>query len=292
MFLQQLINGLALGSTYALVALGYSLVFGVLKIINFANGSLYMLGAYLTLTVSLAMNGHVVLAFLISVICTGIAGFLVDFISLRKLRKNNAPRLSGLIATLGMATIIENVIQIWFGTETKRFPALMNLGKIHVGKAIISSAQILMFVVCIVVMLVFSFIVYKTKVGKSMRAVSQNMVTARLMGINVRLIISATFFAGGFMAAVAGTLVGAYYHCVDTTMAASVGLKTFSAAVLGGVGNLPGACIGGFIIGVAETMGATYISSTFRDGIPFIILIAVLLFKPTGIFGKKTVEKM
>ena len=189
-------------------------------------------------------------------------------------------------------TIIENVIQIWFGTETKSFPALLDLGKIRIGGAIISSAQILMFVVCIVIMIIFSLLVYKTKIGKSMRAVSQNMVTAQLMGINVKLIISATFFAGGFMAAVAGTLVGAYYHSVDTTMAFSVGLKTFAAAVLGGVGNLPGAVIGGIIIGVAETMGATYISSTFRDGIPFIILIIVLLFKPTGLLGKKTVEKM
>ena len=292
MFLQQLLNGIALGSTYALVAIGYSLVFGVLRIINFANGALYMLGAYLVFVLFSAMHGHLWLAILMSLLATSCLGFCVDFVGLRKLRRDNAPRMSGLISTMGIATVIENAIQIWIGTETHQFPNFLNFGKFRIGSAIITSTQILVFLISVVLMILFSLLVYRTKIGKSMRAVSQNMVTAQLMGINVKLIISTTFMVSGLLAAVAGTLVGSYYQAIDTLMSSSVGMKTFAAAVLGGVGSLPGAMVGGLLVGVAESIGASYISSGYRDAIAFAILIIVILVKPSGIFGKKIVEKM
>ena len=216
MFLQQLINGTAIGSTYALVAIGYSLIFGVLRIINFANGSLYMMGAYITLLVYLAMRGFLGIAFLISLLVSGVVGFSIDFIGLRKLRRDNAPRMSNVISTLGMAIIIDNIIQIWFGTASRPFPSFLNFGKFYLGNVVISWTQVIIFAISITIMAVFSLVVYRTKIGKSMRAVSQNIITARLMGINVKLVISATFVVSGVMAAVSGTLVGAYYQIVDT----------------------------------------------------------------------------
>ena len=292
MFLQQIINGIAIGSTYALVAIGYSLVFGVLKIINFANGSLYMAGAYITLLMYSAMQKNIFVSIVVSLVAIGIMAYCVDLIGLRKLRKDNAPKMSGLITTLGIATVIDNVIQIFIGTETKAFPNFLNFGKIKVGTIVINFTQILIFLICIVIMAIFSLVVYKTKFGKSMQAVSQNMIAAKLMGIDTKFIISITFIMSGVLAALAGSLVGTYYGAIDTTLGASVGMKTFSAAVLGGVGSLPGAMIGGLIVGLAEALGASYISSGYRDAIAFVILILVLLIKPTGILGKTTVEKM
>lgn len=292
MFLQQLVNGITIGSTYALVAIGYSLVFGVLRLINFSNGSVYMLGGYISLMLYLAMGGHFSIAFILSIIITGFVGFLVDYVGLRPLRKKNAPRMAGLISTLGIATIIDNAIQIWFGTETKSFPNFMDFGKINIGNTIISWTQIIILIVSLLLMACFSLIVYKTKIGKSMRAVAQNDIAARLMGINVKAIISMTFVVSSVLACIAGTMIGAYYQTIDSMMGFSVGMKTFSAAVLGGVGSLPGAMIGGLLVGIAETIGASYISSGYRDAIAFIILILVLLIKPSGILGKQTIEKM
>lgn len=292
MFLQQLVNGISIGSTYALVAIGYSLVFGVLQLINFSNGSLYMLGAYLTLTLYFAMKGNYIVAVLISLAATGAAGFMVDFVGLRKLRANNAPRMSGLISTLGIGTVIDNVIQIWFGTETKSFPNLFDYGKFTIGNTIISWTQIIILASSFFLMIVFWLIVYKTKVGKSMRAVAQNVNAAKLMGVDVKLVISATFIVSAILACVSGTLVGSYYQTIDTTMGFSVGMKTFAAAVLGGVGSLPGAMAGGLIVGIVETIGASYVSSGYRDAIAFLILILVLLIKPSGLFGKQKIDKM
>lgn len=292
MFFQQLVNGITIGSTYALVAIGYSLVFGVLQLINFANGSLYMLGGYLTLIMYLTLHGNIGAALLISLAVTGCAGFLADFVGLRKLRADNAPRMAGLISTLGISTVIDNAIQIWFGTETKAFPNFLDFGKFTIGKTVISWTQIIILTVSLLLMIVFSLIVYKTKIGKSMRAVAQNVNAARLMGIDVKQVISATFIVSAILACISGSLVGAYYQTIDTMMGFSVGMKTFAAAVLGGVGSLPGAMLGGLIVGIVETIGASYISSGYRDAIAFLILILVLLIKPSGILGKQKIEKM
>lgn len=292
MLLQQLVNGLTIGCVYSLVAIGYSLVFGVLRLINFSSGSVYMLGAYLMLILYSTMNGNYVTALLISILLTGLCGFMVDFIGLRPLRARNAPRMAGLISTLGIGTVIDNAIQIWVGTDTKPFPNFINFGKFSIANAVISYTQIIIFVICTLLMIVLSFFVYKTKIGKSMRSVAQNMVCAKLMGVNVRLVISCTFFVSAVLACVSGALVGAYYQNIDTMMGFSVGMKTFAAAVLGGVGSLPGAMIGGLIVGMAETIGASYISSGYRDAIAFGILIIVLLVKPSGLLGKKSINKM
>lgn len=292
MLLQQLVNGLTIGSIYALVAIGYSLVFGVLRLINFSNGSLYMLGAYLMYLFFSILSGQIFLAILMAIILTGFSGYLVDLVALRPLRARNAPKMAGLISTLGIGTMIDNSIQIWIGTETRPFPNFMNFGKFYIGNAVISYTQIIIFAVCLLLMIVLSLIIYKTKVGKSMRAVSQNAVCSKLMGINVRLIISLTFTVQAILACVSGILVGAYYQNIDTTMGFSVGMKTFAAAVLGGVGSLPGAMLGGIIVGLAETIGASYIHSGYRDAIAFAILIIVLLVKPSGILGKASSTKM
>lgn len=218
MFLQQVINGIAIGSTYALVAIGYSLVFGVLKIINFANGSLYMAGAYITLLVYGALKRNIIISIVASLLLVGIMAYSVDVIGLRKLRKDNAPKMSGLITTLGIATVIDNVIQIFIGTETKAFPNFLNFGKLKVGSLVINSTQVLIFAICVVIMLAFSLLVYKTKFGKAMQAVSQNIVAAKLMGIDTKFVISATFIMSGVLASLAGSLVGTYYGAIDTTL--------------------------------------------------------------------------
>lgn len=292
MLLQQIVNGLTIGSVYALVAIGYSLVFGVLRLINFSNGSLYMLGAYLMLIFYRLFGGAVLPSIIIAIVLAGLSGFLVDFIALRPLRARNAPRMAGLISTLGIGTVIDNSIQIWVGTETRPFPNFMNFGKLNIGNAVISYSQIIIFLISLLLMGILSLVVYKTKVGKSMRAVSQNAMCSKLMGINVKLVISGTFMLSAILACCSGILVGAYYQNIDTTMGFSVGMKTFAAAVLGGVGSLPGAMLGGIIVGVAETIGASYINSGYRDAISFAILIIVLLVKPSGIFGRASANKM
>ncbi|MCD2493225.1 branched-chain amino acid ABC transporter permease [Lacrimispora sp. NSJ-141] len=292
MFLQQIVNGLTIGSTYALVAIGYSLVFGVLRLINFANGAEYMLGAYFIYVLMMRFGASAPLAVPLAVITLGAVGYVVDFVGLRRLRKKNAPRMSALISTLGVGTFIENAIQIWVGTETKAFPNFLNFGKITIGKTIISGTQIFIFITCILLMLAVSFVVYKTKIGKSMLAVSQDQMCAKLMGIDVSLVITLTFVAAAMLACISGVLVGSYYQNIDTNMSFIVGMKTFAAAVLGGVGSLPGAVLGGLIVGLAESIGASYISAGYRDAIAFAILIIVLLVKPSGIFGKNNVDKM
>ncbi len=292
MLFQQIINGLTIGAIYAVVAMGYSLVFGVLRLINFANGAEYMLGAYLVYVFMVKFGAMAPLALPLAIAILGIIGYLVDFIGLRHLRAKNAPRMAGLISTLGIGTFIENAIQIWIGTETKPFPNFFNFGKIIIGNTVISWSQIIIFIICAVLMITLSLFVYCTKMGKSMLAVSQDQMCAKLMGINVKLVISATFVVAAMLACVAGVLVGTYYQNIDTNMSFIAGMKTFAAAVLGGVGSLPGAVVGGLIVGLAEAIGASYISSGYRDAIAFAILIVVLLVKPSGIFGKNTVDKM
>ena len=292
MLFQQIVNGLTIGAIYALVAIGYSLVFGVLKLINFANGAEYMLGAYLVFIFISKFGATAPLAIPLAIGLLGIVGYLVDFVGLRHLRAKNAPRMAGLISTLGIGTFIENAIQIWVGTETKPFPNFFNFGRIVIGNTVISWAQIIIFVSCVVLMAVVSIFVYNTKIGKSMLAVSQDQTCAKLMGVNVKLVISATFVVAAMLACVAGFMVGTYYQNIDTNMSFIAGMKTFAAAVLGGVGSLPGAMLGGLIVGLAEAIGASYISSGYRDAIAFAILIIVLLVKPNGIFGKNAVDKM
>lgn len=292
MFLQQLINGLTLGSTYALVAIGYSLIFSVLELINFANGAMYMLGGYVTLMVYLALKGHFLISFFISILVVGFVGFSIDRFSLQPLRKKKSPRMAALISTIGIGTIIENSIMLFFGSETKSFPNKFDFGKFEIGNAIVSWTQVIILITSIFLMVVVCLVVYKTKIGKAMRATAQNVDASRLMGIDVEKVISITFIISAFLATIAGTLVSMYYQNVDINMGFQVGMKTFAAAVLGGVGVLHGAMFGGITIGILESLGASYISSGYRDAIAFAIMILVLLFKPSGLFGKNQTTKL
>ena len=292
MFLQQVINGIMLGSTYSLVAIGYSLVFGVIKIVNISNGSFYMLGSFIALVFFLAFSGHFLLAIILAIIINGILGLCMDKFALRRLRTTNAPPMASIISTMGVSIILENVVLVFISNKTEPFPNVINFGNLHIGKAVIGSTQIIIFLTALVLMVAVSLIVNITKMGRAMRSISQNVTAAYLMGVNVNQVISTTFIMSAALAAVSGILVGMYYQAIDVNMSLSVGMKTFAAAVLGGVGVLPGAMIGGLIIGVAESIGASYISSGYRDAIAFAIMIIVLIVRPTGILEKKDLEKI
>ncbi|WP_066496381.1 branched-chain amino acid ABC transporter permease [Abyssisolibacter fermentans] len=292
MIVQQLINGLTIGSTYALVAIGYTMVFGILELVNFSHGSVYMTGAFLTLIFLTSFGANFFLAFVISIILTGLLGVMVDRCALKPLRKKNAPKVSSLISTIGVSIFLQNLVMMICGSETKNFPLIIDLGSFNIGEASISYLQIIIFSICILLLIALQILVNKTKVGKAMRATAQNMEAARLMGINVNTIITLTFFIGAALASVAGTMVGMYYQTVDYAMGFMVGLKAFAAAVLGGIGVLPGAMLGGLTIGIIETITAGYFNAGYRDAVAFAILIIVLIFKPSGLLGKQAPKKV
>ena len=292
MFLQQLINGLTLGSIYALIAIGYSLVFGVLQIVNFANGSIYMLGGFLTLVLYNKFRINFLLCFALALIINGFVGFCLDRFALRHLRQKKATKLVGLITTMGFATVIENFVMLFFSNATVPYPNKIDFGSFSIGSAVVSSTQVIIFLVVLVLLLLMSWVVYGTKVGKAMRAVSQNADAAKLMGIDVNGVIAMTFILSAVLAGISGTMVGMYYQMIDFTSGFSIGMKTMAAAVLGGVGSLPGAVTGGLIIGGVESLGASYISSAYRNAFAFAVLIIVILFLPNGLFGKEKVTKV
>lgn len=291
MFLQQLINGLTVGATYALVAVGFALVYGVLRLINFSHGAFYLLGPYLILTFN-SLGGNFLISIAISVVLTGAMGALMDKTILQPIRNKSDDGVSSLIATLGFGTFLINLIIVLYGSETKSFPNVLNLGSFKLGNAVVMWHWVIIAVIALVTMLVLSLIVYRTKFGTAMRAIAQSPNAARLMGIPVNSVISTTFFIGTVCAAISGSLVAMYYRSIDTTMYLAVSMKTFTAAVLGGIGSLPGALVGGLLIGVLETFVAGYISSAYRNAAAFLLLIVVLLIKPSGLFGAKNVDKV
>lgn len=276
---------------YALIAVGYSLVFGILRLVNFSHGSIYAFGAHTALFFVGAHFG-IVPAILLSMVGTGLLGILIDKTALEPLRKKNSAPIAALITTIGVSNIVQNLLMIWFGSEKKAFPPVFNLPMIEIGGFHIQSTQIMMCVVSLVLLLVMTLIINKTKIGLAMRATEQNSRAANLMGINVNFVISFTFFLAGASAAIAGGLISGYYQIVYPSMGFMAGLKAFAASVLGGIGSLPGAVIGGLVVGVSECLAATFINSTYRDSVAFIILIAVLIIRPTGLFGKKKVMKV
>ena len=299
MLLQQLINGLVIGSTYALVTIGFNMVYGVLELTNFAHSSFYMLAAYigqfilLKFFINISVPIALIITFLTSIIITASLGALMDKIALEPIRIKKGAPISSLISTVGVQTIINNSVLLIFGTVPLYFPDLLKLGKFTIyGGTVVQWIQILILIMTLIIMLVLTFIVTRTRLGKSMRAISQNQIAARLMGININRVITITFFIGTTVAGISGLMVAMYYQRVDTLMGASVGLKSFAAAVLGGMGSLPGAAIGGLLIGLLETLFAAYISSGYRDIVAFVILILVLLIRPSGLMGKKSVDKV
>ncbi|ABR50199.1 inner-membrane translocator [Alkaliphilus metalliredigens QYMF] len=286
MILDQLVNGLALGMVYALIAVGYSLVFGILRLINFSHGSVYAFGAHMAM-VFVGMEYGIVPALIFSIILTGMLGIAIDKLALAPLRAKNSKRIAALITTIGVSYIIQNLLMIVYGSETKFFPKLFDYGNINIGRVSIGTTQLFIVGVSLVLLVLLSYIIKKTKIGLAMRAVEQNHKAASLMGIDVNFIVTFTFFLGGASAAIAGTLISGYYQVVYPNMGFLAGLKAFSAAVLGGIGILHGAIVGGLIVGVSESFAAAYLGGTYRDAVAFVILIAVLLVKPTGLFGKK-----
>lgn len=289
-FLQQLINGLSLGSIYALIALGYTMVYGIIRLINFAHGDIYMVGAYVGYFA--ATNGFgFVGSLLVAMATCALLGVIIERLAYKPLRK--AARIAALITAIGISQFLEYGGMMVVGPQVRTYPAILGDTTYKLfGNVQITSRQILILVVAILLMLLLQFIVHKTKTGKAMRAVSLDTEAAMLMGINVDNTISATFALGSALAAAAGVLVGIYYNQIDPLMGIMPGLKAFVAAVLGGIGIIPGAVTGAMLLGVTETMVSGYGNSLFKDPVAFIILILILIVKPSGLFGKNVREKV
>lgn len=291
MLWQQLLNGITLGSTYALIALGYTMVYGIVQLINFAHGEIYMVGAFVGLFLVTTFNVNMGVAMLGAMAVCMLLGVLVERIAYRPLRGKSS-RLSPLISALGASIFLSTLMALIVGVNTRRYPPLIDLSSYSLGPIQISSLQIIILAVSALLMIGLQFVVQKTRVGQAMRACSQDLEAASLMGINVNRIISFTFAIGSALAAAGGVMVGVYYNAVWPYMGTMAGLKAFSAAVLGGIGSVPGAMLGGMTLGVMEIMGVAYISSSFKDAIAFGILILVLILRPQGIMGQKSNKKV
>lgn len=291
MLLQQLINGITLGSTYSLIALGYTMVYGIIMLINFAHGEIFMAGAFVGLFLVKVLKFNIFLSLILAMAFCMVMGVIIERVAYRPLRKSS--RLSALISAIGVSIFLSTLALMVFGADAKGFPDnTFPVTQISVGTAEISSLQLLILGVSAFLMITLEFIVRKTKIGKAMRATSQDYNTAALMGVNVNRVISFTFALGSSLAAAGGVLVGILYNSVSFNMGLMAGLKAFAAAVLGGIGSIPGAMLGGIFLGVCEVMGVAAGYSSYRDAIAFAILVFVLLIKPTGLFGQKIQKKV
>jgi branched-chain amino acid transport system permease protein len=300
MLLQQLINGLTLGAVYALIALGYTMVYGILELINFAHGEIYMLGAYLGIiflgfftAVGLTASNlplSLLLTVALTIIFSAAYGFAMEKTAYKPLR--SAPRLSPLISAIGVSIFLQNYVMLTQGATDKVFPQKFGDAGFHFLNVNITYLQAVIIAVSALLMLMLHLFIQKTRMGKAMRATAQDRTMASLVGINVDIIISATFVIGAGLAAVAGIMVAAYYGLVNYYIGYTAGIKAFTAAVLGGIGSIPGAMIGGIALGLIESAGAAYISSEYKDAYAFLILIVILLIKPSGMLGKTTEEKV
>ncbi|WP_324291954.1 branched-chain amino acid ABC transporter permease [uncultured Ilyobacter sp.] len=288
--IQQLLNGLALGSVYALIAIGYTMVYGIIKLINFAHGDIYMAGAYFGYVAVARLNLGFIPALILAMTLSALLGIIIEKVAYKRLR--NSPRITLLITAIGMSLLLENSFRLIFGPNPKPFPELLKTKIFHFGSLRINNIQLIIFTVSIVLVIILEYIVFKTKTGKAMRASSYDIEAAKLMGINVDKIISLTFAIGSALAGAGGILVGIAYPRIEPYMGIMPGLKAFVAAVLGGIGVLPGAMLGGLVMGVAETFTKAFISTKLSDAIIFSILIVVLIVKPDGLLGKQIKEKV
>jgi branched-chain amino acid transport system permease protein len=292
--LQQLINGLALGAIYALIALGYTMVYGVLRFINFAHSDVFMVGAFSGLFLAKALPGNSalvgVLVLLGAMGICALLGMVIEKLAYRPLRGRST--LTVLITAIGVSLLLQNLGQRIFGANPRSFPALFPQHNFHFGGIVISSAQIMVFVVTIVVLLALRYIVLHTRTGTAMRALSFNPTAASLVGINNGRVISFTFALGSAMAAAAGILYASNYPSIDPLMGTLPGMKAFVAAVLGGIGNIAGAAFGGLVLGLVETTVVGFGGSTYRDAVAFAVLILILLLRPEGLLGKRVAEKV
>ncbi|MBC9786344.1 branched-chain amino acid ABC transporter permease [Heliobacterium chlorum] len=290
MFLEQILNGLAQGSIYALIGIGFALIFGVLGLVHFAHGEVYMIGAFIGFIMITAFHLPVWAALLLAIAGAAIVGFLVELLNFRPLRK--APEYASMICTLGLSVVLQNATMLIWGSDTKSLPLSSENVAFSFFGAKLSMEQILIFTVSLGLMVGLQYILYRSKLGKAIRAIAQNREAAALMGVNINQVIAATFAIGSGLGGAAGVLVGLYYNAFYPTMGFMAGLKAFTATVLGGLTSVPGAVLGGIILGVVENITAAYISSGFRDLVAFVILILVLFIRPSGIFGRGIQEKV
>ncbi|HEX8979554.1 MAG TPA: branched-chain amino acid ABC transporter permease [Parasulfuritortus sp.] len=305
-FVQQLVNGLVLGSIYALVALGYTMVYGILELINFAHGEVTMIGAMVALAVIgalLGMHPHlpVVLVMaagiLVAIPACMALGYVIERVAYRPLRR--APRLAPLITAIGVSIILQNAAMLIWGRGYISFPPILPQGTHKFMGAVVTDLQVVIVVLSVLIMLGLTFLVERTRLGRAMRATAQSREVAELMGVNVNTVISATFIIGSALAAVAGVMVSAYYGLAHYYMGFMLGLKAFSAAVLGGIGNIAGAMLGGLLLGIIEALGAGYIGdltggflgSNYQDVFAFLVLILVLVFRPSGLLGERVAQR-
>ena len=297
-FIQQLTNGLAVGGIYALIALGYTMVYGVLKLINFAHGDLFTLGAYLgfSLLVSSGLSGHVPIVLAIIIVSAlvmglvGVLGVVLERVAYRPLRRSD--RLAAVVSALGASIFFQNAIMLAYQARSEVYPILDSAQVLHLGETSLHVGRILMFLASLGLMLILYWFINRTRLGTAIRATAIDQDAARLMGIDVNRIISIVFLIGPALGGVAGVMVGLYYTQINYTMSGLYGLKAFTAAILGGIGNIPGAMLGGLLLGIIEAMGAAYISIAWKDAIAFLVLICILIFRPTGILGEKSADKI
>ncbi len=289
---QQLINGLSLGSIYALIALGYTMVYGIINLINFAHGEIYMVGAYIGFALTAFLNLGFIPSLLISMVGCSILGMIVEKVAYKPIR--NSTRISALITAISVSLFLQYTMMYFVSPQTRTFPEVLKRKSINLldGKIILDQKSIYIVAITVLLMLLLQYIVQKTKLGKAMRAVAQDKEAAELMGVDVNKIISYTFAIGSALAGAAGVLVGVYYNTINPLMGVTPGLKAFVAAVLGGIGIIPGAVFGGFFLGMTETVVSAYGGSIFKDAVAFGILILVLLIKPNGLLGKTVKEKV
>ncbi len=290
-FMQQLVNGLSLGAIYALIALGYTMVYGIIMLINFAHGDIMMVGAFVGFYSITLLGTNIVMAMLFAMLACAVLGVLIEKIAYRPLRKST--RIAALITAIGMSLFLEYMTIFLIGPQQKVFPhSAFPHKEYDLMGLLITNKDIFIIVSAVVLMLILQYIIKMTKTGKAMRAVSVDREAAVLMGISVDKTISITFAIGSALAAAAGVMVGVYYNTINPLMGIIPGLKAFVAAVLGGIGVIPGAMVGGFVMGILETFVSGYGSSLYRDAVAFGVLVLILLIKPTGLFGKDTGEKV
>lgn len=291
-FLSYLVSGISLGSIYALIALGYTMVYGIAKMLNFAHGDVIMVGAFVIYTVSTAWGLPSIVGVLVSIVFCTVFGMVIEKVAYKPLRK--ASSLAVLITAIGVSYLLQNSALLIFGSSTKSFTSVVTIPALHLfdGQLVISGETIATIVVSVIIMVGLTLFINKTKPGHAMLAVSEDKGAAQLMGINVNATISLTFAIGSALAAVAGALLCSAYPSISSTTGAMPGIKAFTAAVFGGIGSIPGAMLGGILLGVIENLSKGYISTQLSDAIVFAVLIIVLLVKPTGILGKKINEKV
>ena len=290
--LQYLINGISIGSVYAIIALGYTMVYGIAKMLNFAHGDIIMVGAYISFCVTVYLGLPVIVSIAASMLVCTLLGILIEGLAYKPLR--GTPSLAVLITAIGVSYFLQNAAQLIWGSSAKTFTSIVSFAPINLfdGKLVITGEVLITVLVCILVMVALTWFTTKTRTGKAMRAVSEDKGAAQLMGINVNTTISVTFAIGSALAAIAGILLCSAYPTLMPTTGAMPGIKAFTAAVFGGIGSIPGAMIGGLLMGVIEIFASAYLSNQLANAVVFSVLIIVLLVKPTGLLGKKISEKV